>query len=94
MTDDITEGQIALVRAELHKAQGKFPPMQSAHEGYAIILEELEELWAEIKNDKRPEQERLDAMREEALHCCAMSLRFLCDITAPERNHLVETEAS
>lgn len=33
----------------LTKARTKHPPMRSPHEGYAIILEELDELWDEIR---------------------------------------------
>jgi hypothetical protein len=35
--------------AELERARKKFPPLASAHEGYAVILEELDELWDIIK---------------------------------------------
>ncbi len=31
------------------EAREKHPPMRSPHEGYAILLEELDELWDEIK---------------------------------------------
>ena len=44
--DDVLEA----VRAELAFAMAKFKPMRSGHEGYAIILEELDELWQEIKH--------------------------------------------
>jgi len=34
---------------ELAKAEKKFPGFNSAHEGYAVLLEEVDELWDEIK---------------------------------------------
>ena len=50
----------------------------SAHEGYAVILEELDELKAEVwkkASDRDPE-----LMRKEAIQVAAMALRFLVDI--------------
>lgn len=61
-------------------AQRKFGPMQSPHEGYAVILEEVDELWKEIKDNKRLPAVYKSHMTEEALHVCAMSLRFLIDV--------------
>jgi hypothetical protein len=61
------------------KAQAKHNPMRGAHEGYAVILEELDELWAEIKCD-----DKNDCQRKEALHVAAMSIRFLLDVCRPK----------
>ena len=69
-----------LVRLEILHAQYRFPPMASAHEGYAVILEEVEELWKEIKNDKQPDIDRINSMRHEAMQVAAMGTRFLIDI--------------
>lgn len=55
------------------KIHGRF---NSAHEGYAVIKEEFDELWDEIKKNKRDE----DHMKREATQLVAMSLRFLVDI--------------
>jgi hypothetical protein len=38
------------VQKELDDANKKFPPMHSDHEGYAILLEEYEELVHEVQN--------------------------------------------
>lgn len=67
---------------ELSSARNRFPPFNSAHEGYAVILEEIQELWEEIKDNKRPDSERIPAMRKEAIQCGAMLVAFLkecCD---------------
>ena len=48
----------------------------SPHEGYAVMLEELEELFEEIRQ-KRPNKERL---REEAIQLGAMALKFIMSI--------------
>lgn len=37
------------LRYELKKAESEFTEYNSAHEGYAIIKEEFDELWDEIK---------------------------------------------
>ncbi|MCL4435792.1 MAG: hypothetical protein M1503_11530 [Thaumarchaeota archaeon] len=43
------------IGSEYHRAYNKFGDFSSLHEGYAVLLEEVEELWAEIK--KKREQE-------------------------------------
>lgn len=69
-----------LVLEELTKAQQKFAPMVSPHEGIAVIREEFDELWKEIKDNKRDPQFYGAAMTEEAAHVAAMGIRFLIDI--------------
>lgn len=61
---------------ELRRAQEKHGPMHGAHEGYAVILEELDELWDEVKAQK-PDVAK---MRKEALQVAAMALRFIHDV--------------
>ena len=67
-----------LVSLELTVARAKFPPFNSAHEGYAIILEELEELKAEVF--KNPKTRDIQKMRTEAKQVAAMAIRFMTDI--------------
>lgn len=65
------------VLAELYSAGIKHPtPMHSRHEGYAVIMEELDELWDEIKFQK-PDPVKV---RKEAVQVAAMALRFLAEI--------------
>jgi molybdopterin biosynthesis enzyme len=69
------KGAEALVRVtvEFMRAAGKFPPFNSAHEGYAVLAEEVDELWDAVKaNDN-------DHARKEAVQVGAMAIRFLCD---------------
>ena len=61
---------------ELTRAMAKHGPMRGAHEGYAVILEELDELWEEVKRQK-PD---MSTMRKEALQVAAMALRFVADV--------------
>lgn len=62
------------IKVELFKATEKFGKFNTGHEGYAILLEEVEELWSEVKlkNQKK--------MRTEAIQVCAMALRFIHDV--------------
>ena len=47
----------ALVKKELARARTKFPPYNSSHEGYAVILEELDEAWDDIKANRCADKE-------------------------------------
>jgi NTP pyrophosphatase (non-canonical NTP hydrolase) len=72
--DDLTA-----VKNEFERASGMYAPFNSAHEGYAVLLEEVEELWDEVK--KSPKKRDLAKMKEEAIQVAAMALRFLHDCT-------------
>ena len=64
-------------RDELQRARDKFPVgFRSAHEGFAVLKEEVDELWAEIKANDRDD----DRIRAEAVQVAAMALRFLEDV--------------
>ena len=52
----------------------KFPTFNSAHEGYAVVKEEVDELWDAIKQNQRQEK-----LASEAKQVAAMALRFLTD---------------
>lgn len=67
------------ILAEYEKAAKAFPAFNSAHEGYAVIAEELDELWDEVKNNKNPESR--DRQRKEAIQVAAMALRFIVDVS-------------
>lgn len=71
---------LALLRAELLAACRKHAPMHSPHEGYAVIVEEVDELWQRVKCD----QGRDKYSREEALQIAAMGVRYVLDV-APLR---------
>ena len=67
---------------ELEKARVKFGPMASAHEGYAVILEELDELWDIVKQKQSTRD--YAAMRKETVQLGAMVLAFLVEIVDTE----------
>lgn len=73
-----TTATVCEVLEELARARASFPLMASAHEGYAILLEEVDELWDEIK--KSPKKRDLAAMRKEAIQVAAMAIRLLEDV--------------
>ena len=60
---------------ELEWARLQHPDYHSAHEGYAVILEELDELWDEVKADGPK-----DRMRAEAIQVAATAIRFIQDV--------------
>jgi len=66
------------VVAELVRARETYPDMVSAHEGYAILKEEVDELWTEVK--KRPLLRSRERMRAEAIQIAAMAIRFIEDV--------------
>jgi hypothetical protein len=64
---------------ELGRATARFGKFNSAHEGYAIIKEELDELWDAIKT-KMPDDEKWTALYVECIQIGAMAMRFIYDI--------------
>jgi hypothetical protein len=78
--------QIALeICAEVESAESKWPAMNSAHEAYAVLLEEVDELKAHVwTNQKRRD---IAAMRKEAIQVAAMAVRLIRDICDGDRSH-------
>lgn len=70
----------AAVGRELGEACRKHGRFASAHEGYAVILEEMDELW-EVVKERQPSTTR---MREEAIQVAAMAQRFILDVCPKE----------
>lgn len=67
---------LAAVRREYLRAVEKFPAFNSAHEGYAVIREEVDELWDDVKANAPREQ-----AKKEAIQVAAMALRFITDVS-------------
>jgi hypothetical protein len=67
------------VLRELAKARKKFPAgMHSAHEGFAVLREEVDELWDDVRGPD--DSGRAARMRTEAVQVAAMALRFIEDV--------------
>lgn len=65
------------VVAEYTSAASKFAMFNSGHEGYAVILEEVHELWDEV----RLKTGTRDGADREATQVAAMAVRFMHDVT-------------
>lgn len=75
MRDDLTVMED--VEAELARVRTMWPPMASLHEGYAIMQEEVDEFWDEVKRkeaDRDPE-----ALYEELIQVAAMAVKTAAD---------------
>ena len=66
--------QLELVGEELARARKQHGPMKSGHEAYAVILEELDEFWHEIKHGTK------ENARKEAVQVAAMAVRYLVEL--------------
>jgi hypothetical protein len=66
------------VLGEISRAKTKHPnDFHSAHEGYAVMLEEVDELWDEIKKDGGGKDL---AAYKEAMQTAAMAIRYMVEI--------------
>jgi len=72
--------QLSNLLDEIDRGEKKHGPFHSLHEGYAVILEELDELWDEVKKQKwsRP------TMTHEAIQVAASALRLAVQIQENE----------
>lgn len=70
------ERALSEVRAELIEAVAKFPPFRSGHEGYAVMLEEMDELWEAVRSKRFSKKDQYN----EAMQVAAMAIRFMVDI--------------
>jgi len=71
------------IEEEVFRAKKMFPKnFVNPHEAYAVILEEVDELWAEIK--KNQSQYNIHAQRKEAVQAAAMLVRFIVELTNTE----------
>lgn len=77
----ISKLELALdeVKGEVFKAKQQYQDnFVNQHEAYAVILEELDELWEEIKKNQK--QYDLIAQREEAKQTAAMLIRLMAEL--------------
>ena len=73
---DYLDCVLSELRAEVLRAMAKHKPMNSPHEGYAVIQEEVDELWDRVKTDTGRDYDA----RVEALQIAAMGLRYIVDL--------------
>jgi hypothetical protein len=70
------------VSNELKSARAHHPKLNSLHEGYAVILEEMDELWAEIK--KKRHARNVANIWTELVQIAAMAQRTAEDCLGPQ----------
>lgn len=76
------------VNAEVIRAKSMFPDnFVNQHEAYAVLLEEVDELWDEIKKNQR--NYNLFSQRKEAIQAAAMLMRFVVELM-PEQSQQEE----
>ncbi|MGH7485758.1 MAG: hypothetical protein ACREMY_09180 [bacterium] len=75
----IYQRELRKVSEELDKALRKHKRFNSAHEGWAVIREEVDELWEEVK--VRQNKRRNKRMEKEAIQIAAMAIRFVLEVS-------------
>ena len=81
-TDEIVSASLA----EIATVDARWPDFNSAHEGYAVLAEEVDELWVHVKtNQKRRD---LEAMRKEAIQVAAVAIRFARGVCSEDRGRI------
>ena len=68
---------------EVANARRKHLPMNSLHESYAVILEEVDELWDEVRA-WQPGSD-YDKARKECIQIAAMAVRCILDVCDKQR---------
>ena len=70
------------MEAELARALAKHGPMHSHHEAYAVLLEELDEVWDEVKR-QQPDPQRIIAELVQVAAMCARWAEDVCGALPP-----------
>lgn len=74
---EMIDKALVIVRSELIRATKLHGPMRSMHEGFAVLNEEVDELWDEVKRN-----DQISAWNE-AVQVAAMATRFMIDNEPP-----------
>lgn len=81
--DNKISAAVYAVRKELEAAMKNWPVFNSAHEGFAVLLEEVDELKRHVWT--RQNRRDLYEMKKEAIQVAAMALRFAVEVCDEER---------
>lgn len=76
--DEIIDG----IKREVDYAVTMYPAFNSAHEGFSVMNEEVDELWDHVK--VKQGRRNVAEMKKEALQVAAMAIRFAYDICATD----------
>ena len=66
-------------KIEFLAATQKFGKFHNTHEGYTVLLEEVDELWENVKLNQSKNPNRIKKIREEAIQVGAMAIRLIHD---------------
>ncbi len=72
------EQVIEAVKRELARVDATFAPYHSAHEGWAVMYEEVCELWDEVRVTQS--NRSLERMRKEAIQVAVTAIRFATNV--------------
>ena len=78
IAEQMLSGVLAEIGVELRSAVQKHASLNSAHEAYAVIAEELDEFWEQVKL-KREHRNHFE-MRRELIQTAAMCARAIIDL--------------
>ena len=78
IAEHLLSGVLTEIGVELRSAVQQHASQNSAHESYAVIKEELDEFWDEVK--KKREQRSSALMRRELIQTAAMCARAIIDL--------------
>lgn len=65
------------IETEVNRAMELYESFHSLHEGYAVLLEEVDELWHHVKT--RQGGRIPGAIEKECIQIAAMAVRIICD---------------
>ncbi len=67
------------IEKEVERGNSIYPLFSSCHEGYAVLKEEVDELWDEVKKSKGVLAN--DEMIAEAIQVAAMAIKFIISLS-------------
>lgn len=70
----------AQIQQEIDNSRSRHGEFTGSHEGYAVLLEEVDELWSEIKKRER----NFNTMEKECIQIAAMAIKFIEDVCHKE----------
>lgn len=70
------DNAVACVSYELARATAAHGSFASPHEGWAVIKEEMDELWEHVRGNTGRSQDAID----EAIQIAAMAIRYMIDM--------------
>ena len=79
MKETWVEYYFDVVKKEFDYATSRFSAFNNAHEGYAVLLEEVDELWENVKLNQHKNQYRDKLIMNEAIQVAAMAMRVVHD---------------